>query len=84
MHIKTLQIRAEDHTLFCDLQFGAIEAGFGIRVRITRQKRKGGERLIGITAVSKDLQLILPPEDLTPSECKLVQNAIKEAVDPAP
>ncbi len=84
MHIKTLQIRAEDHTLFCDLQFGEIEDGYGIRVRISRQKRKGGEKLMGISAISKDLELISPPEDLTLSERKLVQSAIKEAVDPAP
>lgn len=54
LHIKTLVINQGDDTLYVDLQFAPnTPFGYGVQARITRQKRRGAEKLVGIAAVNK-------------------------------
>lgn len=84
MHIKTLQVRTDDFTLFGDLQFARRDDGLGVRIRITRAKRKTNEKLIGFANVGLDGKLTSCPDDLTDKERALVEAEILLAVDGEP
>jgi hypothetical protein len=82
LHIKTLQIAANDSTLFVDLQFGKDDAGnFGVRARITRRRPRGGEKFVGYAGVNRALELTkYPMDEITDSELEAIEAEIKTAV----
>ncbi len=81
MHIKTLTIRTEDIVIFADLQFQRSKEGLGVQVRVTRTKKRNGERFIGIAQVSSTGKLVNRPTEISDKEAAWIEEEILNAID---
>ncbi len=81
LHVKTFVVLREEATLYADLQVAKTPKGVVIQVRVTRQKRRGGEKLVGYGILNRDAEIMAMGDfELSESERTALETAIREVL----
>lgn len=82
LHVKTVQVHSDSTVLFADLQVARTVEGVVLRVRLTKLRKRGGEKFLGFAGVNRGGELVRYPEELTESERDAVERALTEEIGP--
>jgi len=82
LHLRTVSVHSDRGTIYATLSYGAVEGGYGIRVRLTRKPNRGQERLLGIAGLNRAAELVkYPMDEIAESERNAIEAEIKALVE---